>query len=702
MDLEPTGTSLIGVFTTDAELVVRVWDDAMRSMTGIESRAAVGRRLTDIIPDLDARGLLNRFELVRDHGTTEILAPALHKFLIPCEPRTPSRHFSEMRQAVNISALRDGETIRGLMVVVEDVTERMEREREIAARLNDGDDDVRLQAAQSISQGSAILSSADAEPVIGALRDKNWRVRRKLVDSLARRAAPDAVAALLTAFRDDHWDFGMLNSALQVLQATSVDTTDTLIGFLRSDDADLRMQAALALGHQNNASSVDHLTRALDDENPNVRYHAIEALGHLKAADAVAPILDIAESRDFFLSFAALDALKEIGDGSVVHRVTPLLSDELLSEAAVAVLVAVGDVDVVEPIVDLLNRRRLTPASAAAALSELFDRYEADGSSGEQILNRFRQTIRDEGTSVLLDAVSLSRGPHTPKVIRVAGWIESDSVREKLVTLIEVESLREAAVKALVRHGEQAVDYFVEKLASEEIEIRKSAAQALGELHSERGTAALIEAVHTDPAIAVTALQAIGRSGSMAAFDSLVDLLATPDKSVRRAAANTLKALSGPEMSSRLCGLVTSVDPNVREAAVRIIGSLRTPDCEAAVIACCEDADELVRIAALEQLPDVEAVEGVATLAAHALNDDAPRARAAAVQALGKFDNDESRSALRKTLSDPDSWTRYFAIRSLSELKDTPSVEAFRNMAARDDAEQVRMAAEEAIREVER
>ena len=43
---------------TGTDLVVRVWDDAMGSMTGIESQDAVGKRLTEIIPDLEARGLL--------------------------------------------------------------------------------------------------------------------------------------------------------------------------------------------------------------------------------------------------------------------------------------------------------------------------------------------------------------------------------------------------------------------------------------------------------------------------------------------------------------------------------------------------------------------------------------------------------------------------------------------------------------------
>ena len=125
------------------------------------------------------------------------------------------------------------------------------------------------------------LHSGVAKPVINALDDKNWRVRRTLVDGLAKRAAPDAVAALLEAVRKKHLDFGLLNSALKILQATAIDTTETLLSMLQSDDHDLRMQAALALGWQNNKNAVGYLLSALADEDVNVRYHVIEALGNL-------------------------------------------------------------------------------------------------------------------------------------------------------------------------------------------------------------------------------------------------------------------------------------------------------------------------------------------------------------------------------------------------------------------------------------
>ena len=40
----------------------------------------------------------------------------------------------------------------------------------------------------------------------------------------------------------------------------------------------------------------------------SVRYHAVEALGKLRATEAVEALAEIAESRDFFLAYPAIDA----------------------------------------------------------------------------------------------------------------------------------------------------------------------------------------------------------------------------------------------------------------------------------------------------------------------------------------------------------------------------------------------------------
>jgi HEAT repeat protein len=145
---------------------------------------------------------------------------------------------------------------------------------------------------------------------------------------------------------------------------------------------------------------------------------------------------------------------------------------------------------------------------------------------------------------------------------------------------------------------------------------------------------------------------------------------------------------------------LSEVDPNVRESVVRIIGHLDSTECEVAVVACCDDPNELVRIAALEQLPNFAHAPSVELLTG-ALTDDVPRVRATAVQTLGKFESDESVRALRSALGDADPWTRYFAIRSLSGVKDVHSLDRFRDIASGDEAEQVRVAAEEAIRRVQ-
>ena len=669
MDSDPDKQDTIGIFTTDTKFVVRVWDSALERMTKISAAGARGRSVVETIPDLAARGLLARFTRVLEEGTIEVLAPAFHRFLIECPPQSASSHFAEMRQRVTIAPLRENELICGLIVTVEDVTARMEREMELTGQLKNSDETIRLEAAKRISNEPESLVEENAAPLIEALADKSWRVRRRLVQSLSRRAAPEAIAALLRAVRDRHLDFAVLNSALQILQASSVKTTETLIEFLRGDDADLRMQAALMLGEQNDALAIPVLLAALEDENSNVRYHAIEALGKLKAAVAVEPLLEIAETGDFFLSFVALDALRHLADERHAPRILPLLQDDFLREAAVAALGAIGDEQIVAPLIDLLNKDKASTTPVAHALASLSGRFENDSAKSEDMIERARKTIDAGGKANLLAALDESSEIDLTALAGLGGWFGDERIREKLLTLLENENVREEAARALGRQGAAAVDSLLELLETNDPELSRTVARVLGQI------------------------------GDARAFEPLVELLKTGDAAARQAAVGALRALAHPETIPVACALLADSDAGVREAAIRVVGHFGAKGCEQKIFESCQDTDERVRRAAIEQLPNVDDRRAVETLI-DVLKTGPSRERETAAKALAPIKNVESVRALREALLDADAWTRYFAIRALGAAQDANSRETLVKMAENDAAEQVRAAAREVLSEL--
>src|SRR5918998_3627457 len=97
----------IGVFTTDVHLIIQVWDATLARLTGIREESASGQALTALLPDLEQRGLLKRFQRSLNEGVVEVLAPAFHQYLIPCAPITPTKHFDTMQQRVTIAPLRE-------------------------------------------------------------------------------------------------------------------------------------------------------------------------------------------------------------------------------------------------------------------------------------------------------------------------------------------------------------------------------------------------------------------------------------------------------------------------------------------------------------------------------------------------------------------------------------------------------------------
>ena len=96
----------VGIFTTNAELIIQVWDTTLARLTGISEESALGQPLTALLPDLEKRGLLTRFQRSLNEGVVEVLAPIFHHYLIPCAPVTPAKHFDKMQQRVTIAPLR--------------------------------------------------------------------------------------------------------------------------------------------------------------------------------------------------------------------------------------------------------------------------------------------------------------------------------------------------------------------------------------------------------------------------------------------------------------------------------------------------------------------------------------------------------------------------------------------------------------------
>jgi HEAT repeat protein len=689
----PRAPHRIGILTTDTALVVTSWDANLVAMTGVSADAAVGHPLTDLVPDLEARHLLDVLREPLETGACRVLAPALHRYLIPCPP-PPRSQFDQMRQRVVIGPLRDRDRTLGLAITIEDVTSRLEREQALAAELRRAEPAARLRAIEALEAHEPVDG---AGPLHAAIADDDWQVRRAAVRAMASRRDPSIVETLVTALREQHRDFSVLSSALQLLTMTGVDLTAALIDLLHHDDADLRIQAALALGTQQDPAAADALLAALDDPDVNVRFHAIEALGKLGPAAAVDRLAAIAESNDFFLAFPALDALARISDPSVAPRVVPLLDDALVGDQAAEVLGHIGDEDTVVPLVRALDRPDASVIAIVEALVGISRRYRDTLGIDGHIEDLARRAMSASAAQRIIDAAAKTSDSSLKSLVIVLGWLRGPAVERTLTHLLGAASVHQELIEAIVRFGSPMVDRLIEQVHDTDVATRRAAVIALGHIGDARAVPALVTVIAQDDRdLLGPAAGALARLGDARAFEPLVGLLGDDDLAVRHAAIGALNSIGHAGMAARMRMLLDAPDAHVRESAVKIAGYFGYRECAEGLIARCHDPDESVRAAALEHVAYLDDPR-VLPLLVEALDRDTPRARAAAVQALAHVSSPQVLAVLRRASADADPWVRYFSVTSLGRQVDGASLPILQR-AAEDDAHQpVRIAAVEAI-----
>jgi PAS domain S-box-containing protein len=140
-----------GIVTTDSELNVVEWNHWMEEHTGKRAHDVIGKNLLELFPELSERRLDRNYTWALE-GQVRVLSQALHGYLMTMPAISGEHGYAQMQQAVRISPLSHDNQIIGTLTIIEDVTERVAREGELQAQIEDRS---RLLSSEKLARNEA-------------------------------------------------------------------------------------------------------------------------------------------------------------------------------------------------------------------------------------------------------------------------------------------------------------------------------------------------------------------------------------------------------------------------------------------------------------------------------------------------------------------------------------------------------------------
>ena len=452
-----------------------------------------------------------------------------------------------------------------------------------------------------------------------------------------------------------------------------------LVSALRSNDDDVAMYAATALGESRDPAAVPHLIRLLQHPDLNVAQSSIDALGKLRAQSAASPIEAMLEA-DPWLRFAAAHALGEIAHPGSVHALMRASGDPAVSELAIEALGKIATVPSVAVLADLLVGRAGSDSfdgcllALGAALGRMVDR------SGLESSRTWQRLASPQGAAVhaRLAAILVRRD------VEPEGAVDQHYLKEAAIAVVRalaIAALYPALVDGAwdVAIGEPLLDAVLfagvathacvlAGLGHADADVRVfscTAAAALGIEDAAEPCEGLLAS--DEVRVRVAALRALAGLAAEAAVPAMLKCLADPTEPVRVAAVRALGT-----MDAKLVTAALLADHDVATArASLVLEVMRTSPCVAQrefVLRALSDAREEVRRAAVSVLAANEHAE-ILDMVEPLLRDPSDAVRAEVVQALGRR---RSRRALCLLLDqfarDPE--TRDHVLRALGRIGD--------------------------------
>ncbi|MEP7357644.1 MAG: HEAT repeat domain-containing protein, partial [Anaerolineales bacterium] len=539
----------------------------------------------------------------------------------------------------------------------------------------------RREAAQMLAQHP---SSAACEALLAALGDPDPGAHEAIIQAIVQQDSPDRIARLVAVLREDQPT--RRNAALSTLIEIGARTPDALIAALEHPSTVVRLHVAEVLGDLRNPQVPLALIAHLADtaEFPNVRHAAAQALGKIGDLAATPALIAAAEQADFWVRFAAVEALGRLGDPRAVAPLGRLLHEDPWMRAAI--VEALGNIGQVEAVPDLAaalddGNDAVRAASIEALLKIVVEPSGGDGFSSS-VLDSLRPQIP---AGPLRRELTAHLAPNSTHAAYLLGWLAPPEALADLIDTLghEEETLRHAAVEAVLRYGSAAVDSLLGALRRPEGLAREDAAELLGILAGPADppvVAALLSRLN-DPSTGVrqTVVRALGALGGEAAYAGVLQALNDPD--ARDAALGVIAHLDDPELIGYLQRFLYGENTETRWAAAQALSLLGDETAVSVLLNATRLPDEAVRQPAAEALGRVRNARGV-TVLIEALGDRDWLVRQKAVEALGNIPDGRAVTALLPLIQEPEWRVRRTLVTALARLgSDQRAVEALRGLA---------------------
>jgi putative membrane-bound dehydrogenase-like protein len=407
------------------------------------------------------------------------------------------------------------------------------------------------------------------------------------------------------------------------------EATIPILDAFKAESADVRAQAARALGVRRVPIAVEPLIERLDDQDPTVRLQAVIALGRIGDPRAIPGLLSNLAYTDIYINFSSRQSLRRIKDWKTVAEGLNTFGSKVRSELLLA-MEGVYEADAVAALAafamndDRVTQERVLALTYLAQVHRKAKPWDGKWWGTRPTQGRPPAKVDEwEGTALVVNTIrsELRASAASLRSAAVAGVVETRD-REALPALRESFSLepdtsvrKQLALALGNLKDEGALPLLIATLKNKQTEesIRVASLSALESIGTETATTALIELLaeadlpdERQPRV----ITALGKVKAKAAIPVIVEKLSSTSSEVRSAAAEALGKIGQTDgVSSKIRPLIEDSKAEVRIAAIKAVAALKDREALAALLIAADKEDTRFEASmALTSVPDTRSI----------------------------------------------------------------------------------------------